>query len=139
MLEAEPFRAGRAVPPPIKTRMIGQDLDSRANNEHHEEEIEEMQQPQPQGETRVDRPRGRGDTGVAQNEFLDAGHRAQLLGNGDPDDQQGHCERYGPQDIDPSTAPADTRDDAALGRQPGAYANTVIRGAQVRLERIVLP
>jgi hypothetical protein len=32
MLEAEPIRAGRAVPPPIKARMIGENLDARALN-----------------------------------------------------------------------------------------------------------
>src|SRR5665811_1504555 len=83
MLEAEPIRAGRAVPPPIKTWMIGENLDARADDEHHQEEIEEMQQPQPQGEARVNRLRGRGDTRVARNEFLHAGHRPQLLGHGD--------------------------------------------------------
>src|SRR5665213_2624440 len=59
-LKAEPIATGRAVPPPVEPRMIGEDLDARADDEHHQEEIQEMQQPQPQGETRVHRLRGRG-------------------------------------------------------------------------------
>src|SRR5579864_5921802 len=86
MLEVKPIRAGRAVPPPIKARMIRENLDARADDEHHNEEIEEMQQPQPQGETRVHRLRRRSFTGVARDEFLHAGHRAQLLGDGDSED-----------------------------------------------------
>src|SRR5579864_4926984 len=78
MLEAKPIRAGRAVPPPIKARMIRENLDARADDEHHQEEIEEMQQPQPQGEARVHRRRGRGDAGIARDEFLYAGHGPQL-------------------------------------------------------------
>ena len=35
MLEAKPLRAGRAVPPPIKARMIGENSDAGTDNEHH--------------------------------------------------------------------------------------------------------
>src|SRR5579864_3004683 len=87
MLKAEPIRAGRAVPPPIKTRMIGEDLNPCPDDEHHQEEIEEMQQTQPQRETRVHRLRGWGASGIVRDEFLHAGHRTQLLGYGDPKDQ----------------------------------------------------
>ena len=130
MLEAKPIRAGRAVPPPIKARMIGENLDTGADDEHHEEEIEEMQQPQPQRKARVHRLRGRGDTGVARDEFLHAGHRPQLLGDGDSEDQENDDQRYRPQDIDRSAAQTDARDYALLRRQPVALTNTVIRGAQ---------
>jgi hypothetical protein len=42
MLETEPFRAGRAVSGPIKPRVIGQDLDPSADDEHHEEHVQEV-------------------------------------------------------------------------------------------------
>ena len=47
-----------------------------------------MLQPQPQRETRIYRLRGRGDPGVTRDEFLHTGHRAQLLGHGDSEDQR---------------------------------------------------
>jgi hypothetical protein len=59
--------------------MIGENLDTRADNEHHYEKIEEMQQPQPQGEARVNCFRERGGTRVARDELLHTWHRPQLL------------------------------------------------------------
>jgi hypothetical protein len=127
------IHAGRAVSTSIKTRMIGQDLDSGEDDEHHSEEIEKMQQPRPQGEARVHRLRGRGDAGVARDEFLHAGHRAQLLGHCDSEDQENYDQRYRPQDIDRSTTQPDARDHALLRRQLGTLTNTVIGGARACL------
>ena len=64
VLEAEPLRAGSAVPMPIEPRMIGQDLDSGADDEHHEEHIQEVLQLQPPRKAGIDRGRGLRDTRV---------------------------------------------------------------------------
>ena len=120
VLETKPIRAGRTVPPPIKTRMIGEDLDTGANDEHHQEEIEEMQQTQPQRETRIHRRRGRGAAGVARDECLHAGHRAQLLADRDADDPgERRPSGIGPQDIDRSATQPNER-----GPRPLAAAAT---------------
>jgi hypothetical protein len=55
MLEAEPVCAWAAIALPIKTRMIRKNLNAGADDEYHEKEVEEMQQPQPQGKARIDR------------------------------------------------------------------------------------
>ena len=133
MLEAEPIRAGRAVAPPIKPGMIGEDLDPCANNEDHQEEIEGMQQTQPQRKSRVHRLRGRRKAGVAHEEVLNARHRAQLLGDRNTEDQESDDERYSPQDVDPSAAQPDAWDHTLLRRQPVAQTKTVIRSAQAPL------
>src|SRR5438552_16515473 len=86
-LKTEPLGAGSTIPSPIEARMIGEDLNARADNEHHDKQVEKMQQPQPQREARVNRPRGRSGTGVAHDEFLYAGRRAQSLGDSDSEDQ----------------------------------------------------
>src|ERR1017187_10335441 len=86
-LEAKPLGAWRTVPPPIEPGVIGEDLDARADDEHQEEQVKKMEQSQPQREARVHRPGGRSDAGATHEEFLYAGHRTQLLGDGDPEDE----------------------------------------------------
>jgi hypothetical protein len=72
MLETEPLRAGRAVPGSIKPRVIRQDLDSRADDEHHEEHVQEVLQLQPPRKAGIDRGRSLRDTRVCFDEGLHA-------------------------------------------------------------------
>jgi hypothetical protein len=51
-LEAKQFRAGRAVAFPVQPRVVGENLESRANNERHEKQVHEMLQSEPGGESR---------------------------------------------------------------------------------------
>jgi len=93
---------------------------------NNEEEVEAMQQPRPQREARVNRPRGAGDTRVAQDEVLHAGHGAQLLGDGDPADQEGNDERHRPQYIRSSRRPTGCAGPRRLGeaaRCSGKYGH----------------
>ena len=53
VLEAKPLGARGTVALPIEAGVIGKDLDAGADDEHHEEQIEKMQQSQPQREARV--------------------------------------------------------------------------------------
>src|SRR6185312_3977300 len=127
MQEAEPVGFRRAIPVPIETRVIGQYLDARPDDEEHEEHIEEVPHAQPQREAVMNRRRGLGYARVAHDELLKPGGLVQSLADRDPDDQNDEGERYDPQDVDPSLAHADSRNLAPLGRQPGARPNAVAR------------
>src|SRR6187399_147898 len=52
-LEAEPVLARCAVPGPVQTRMVTEDLYSRPEDEDHQEQVEEVLYPDPDGKTRV--------------------------------------------------------------------------------------
>ena len=58
--------------------MIGEDLDSGADNKHHEEHVQEVLQLQPPRKAGVDRRRGLGDAGILLDECLDAGSSRKL-------------------------------------------------------------
>ena len=88
MLETKPLRAGRAVTGPIKPRMIRQDLDSGADDEHHEEHVQEVLQLQPPRKAGIDRGRGLRDTGVIFDERLDAWKLPQALRKGDQENER---------------------------------------------------
>src|SRR6185312_15782612 len=53
--EPEPVGIRRAVPVPVEARMIGQYLDTRPDDEEHEEHVEKVLDPQPQREAALDR------------------------------------------------------------------------------------
>jgi len=116
VLEAEPLRAGSAVPMPIEPRMIGQDLDSGADDEHHEEHVQEVLQLQPPRKTGIDRGRGLRDTWVLVDEGLDAWKLPQTLCEGDQENERRRADRYRPQDADPAPAYADSGNYALLWR-----------------------
>src|SRR5579872_6442432 len=102
MLETKPLRAGRAVPCPIKPRMIGKDLNPGADDEHHEEHVQEVLQLQPPRKARIDRGRGLRDAGVILDEGLDAWKLSQALCEGDQENERHGTDWYRPQDADPT-------------------------------------
>src|SRR5579872_4429574 len=136
MQKAEPVGFRRAIPVPIKARMVREDLNARPDDEEHEEHIEEVLDPQPQREAAVNRRRRLGYARIARDELLKPGGRVETLADRDSEDQNDQGDRYDPQDVDPSLADADSRRLAPLGRQPGARPDAVARLAEAGLERI---
>src|SRR5665213_1971768 len=130
MLKTEPFRARRAVPGPIKPRVIGQDLNSGANDEHHEEHVQEMLQLQPPRKAGIDRGRRLRDARVILDEGLNARKLSQALREGNHEDERRGPDRERPQDADPAPSYADAGNDPLLRRQPLAHDDTVVRRAQ---------
>ena len=136
-LKAEPLGAGRAVALPIEPRVVGEDLDAGADDERHEEQVQEVLHPQPCRKTGGDGRRGRRDAGIPHEEIL---HRRQLpqgLSDGHADDGEHKTEWQGPQHVYPTPANPDLGHHADLGRQPVVQENTVVRRAEVRLDGIV--
>src|ERR1035437_706550 len=70
LLEAEPLRAGGAIALPVQSRVIGEDLYTRTDDEHHKEQIEEVLQAQPPGKARVNRGSGRRSARILRDKFL---------------------------------------------------------------------
>src|SRR4051812_43236247 len=101
MLEAEPLRAGGAVTGPIEPRVIGKDLDPGADDEHHEEHVQEVLQLQPPWEAGIDRGRGLRDTGIILDEGLDARKFSQALRESDHENERRRSDRQCRQDADP--------------------------------------
>ena len=85
-LKAEPLGAGRAVAFPIQPRVVGEDLDTGADDERHEEKVQEVLHPQPRRETGGDGPRGRRDAGIPHEEILYRRQLPQCLSYGHADD-----------------------------------------------------
>ena len=70
--------------------MIGQDLQSRADDEKQEHKVEVVLKAEPPGEARTHRwPKGTG-AGIVGDELMDAGQRSQIAGNQDSNDQSDH-------------------------------------------------
>src|SRR6185437_9695424 len=107
ILKTEPLRAGRAVPSPIKPRVIGQDLNPRANDEHHEEHVQEVLQLQPPRKPGIDRGRELRDTRVILDEGLDAWKFSQALRESNQENESHGSDWQRPQDADPATSYAD--------------------------------
>lgn len=93
LLEAEPLGARRAVAFPIEPRVVGKDLDTGADDECHEEEIEEMLHPQPCRKTSVDGQSGRRDARVPHKEILYRRQIPQPPSKGDACDGEHETER----------------------------------------------
>ncbi len=72
-LEAEPFSPGRAVALPVQPGMVGENLDTGADNERHEKQVEEVQQPEPIRKSRGDGHVGARNAGVAHEKILQCG------------------------------------------------------------------
>ena len=86
LLDPEPVPAGRGVPRPVQPRVVGEDLHARADDEDHEEQVEEVLPSRPGGEARRRVGSRRLDgPGVALDEVLYRGLTAQALGDGDRD------------------------------------------------------
>jgi hypothetical protein len=117
-LEAEPVPARCAVPGPVQPRMVTEDLKSRAEDEDHQEEVEEVLHPDPGGKPRVlVRLRRHDGPGIPGNEVLDRRDRAQTLRDRHRGDQDHEADRQQPQEIEPPV-PADThvrRDSVRFG------------------------
>ena len=137
LLETKPFRAGRAVAFPVQPRVVGENLESGANDERHEKQVQEMLQPEPGGESRGDGHRGGRDARVAHEEILHRRDLPQCLRDGHADHQQYESNRQCPQHVDPALTDPDPGNHACLRRQPVIQANPVVRGAQTCLQRIM--
>src|SRR6185312_14305526 len=137
ILKTEPLRAGRAVPSPIKPRVIGQDLNPRANDEHHEEHVQEVLQLQPPRKPGIDRGRELRDTRVILDEGLDAWKFSQALRESNQENESHGSDWQRPQDADPATSYADAGNNPLLRRQPLAHDDTIVRRAQSRRDGIV--
>jgi hypothetical protein len=119
--------------------VVGKNLHTGADDEGHEEQVEEVQQPEPAREPCRDRVRRGRDARIARQEFLHACGLPQRLANGDAGHEQHEDQRHGPKDIDPMTADPNLRHHAGLRRQPVAQQDTVVGGAQLRGERVMRP
>src|SRR5579872_3299344 len=138
MQKAEPVGFRRAIPVPIKARMVREDLNARPDDEEHEEHIEEVLDPQPQREAAVNRRRRLGYARIARDELMKPGGRVQTLADRDPKDQNDERDRYDPQDVDPSLAQPDSGHLAPLRRQPAARRYAAARLGQTCFEGIPL-
>jgi hypothetical protein len=85
-MEAEPLSARRAVAFPIEPWVVGKDLDTGADDERHEEKVQEMLHPQPCRKTSVDGQSGRRDARVPHKEILYRRQLTQSLCYGDAND-----------------------------------------------------
>ena len=93
ILEAKPLRTGRAVAGPIKARVIRQDLDPSANDEHHEKHVQEVLQLQPPRKSGIDRGRSLRDTGVFLDEGLHTLKLSQALRESDEENERRGSDR----------------------------------------------
>src|SRR5665213_3953003 len=95
------------MPRPVQPRVVGKDLDTGANDEHHEEQIEEVLPAHPGGESddcrvvarRFDRP------WILLYEALNGRLPAQSLGDGDGHDEDHEADREQPEEVEPLAAP----------------------------------
>ena len=117
--------------------MVGENLDTGADDERHEEKVQEMLHPQPCRETGGDGRRGRRDARIAHEEILHRRQFPQRLSDGHADDGEHKTEWQRPQHVEPTPANPDLRHHADLGRQPVVQENTVVRRAEARLDGIV--
>ena len=117
--------------------MIGENLDTGADDERHEEKVQEVLNPQPSRKTVGDDPRGRRDAGIPHEENLHRRQFPQCLSYSHANDGKHESKWQQPQYVYPITANPDLRHHADLGRQPVVQENTVIRRAEARLDWIV--
>jgi hypothetical protein len=103
----------------------------------HEEQVEEMQQPQPAGEPGRDAKRRGRNTGIADEEFLHGRDLPQRLTHGHADHEQREDQRQGSKGIDPMPAESNLRHDTGLRRQPMVQTGPVVGGAERSLKRIM--
>src|SRR5262249_10956987 len=102
MLKAEPFSAWRAIPVPIQTRMIRENLNSRTDNKQHQERVEQGVKRKPPGKPFIF-PAGR-LAGIARDKFLPGWQRAQLVSPRRCQNQPDESYWQQPQNIEPPLA-----------------------------------
>jgi hypothetical protein len=117
--------------------MIREDLDPRADDEHHKQHVQEMLCLQPPGEAGIDRRCRLGDPGVGLDECLDARELPQALRKSDQEHQSGCGDWYSPESAEPAPRDTNLGDDARPRWQPMGQDDPVVRGAQGECDRIV--
>ena len=117
--------------------MVGEDLDTGADDERHEEKIQEMLHPQPHGKACGDRMSGRWDARVTHEKILHRRQFSQRLSDRDANDREHKTEWQRPQHVYPTPANPDLGHHANLGRQPVVQKNAVVRRAEIRLDGIM--
>ena len=122
LLDTEPVFSRCTVPGPVETRMVGENLYSRPDDEDHQEQVEEVLHADPDGKARVRLRVGRCDgAGMPGDEALDRRDRAQTLRGRHRNDEDHETDRKQPEETEPPIA-ADTdtrRDPLRLGDRPG--------------------
>jgi len=105
-LDPEPVPARGAVPGPVQPGMIGEDLHSRPDDEHQQEQIQEVLHIHPPRQPGLGLGRGsRGDAGVGGDEPLHGSGGPQPLRGGDPHDQEHEPDRQQPAEVEPPVPP----------------------------------
>src|SRR6476620_8816041 len=117
--------------------MLGENLDAGADDESHEEKVQEVLNPQPSRETVGDNPRGRWDAGIPHEEILHRRQFPQCLSCSHANYGKHESKWQQPQYVYPITANPDLRHHADLGRQPIVQENTVVCRAEARRDGIV--
>ena len=138
-LDAEPVAARGAVPGPVQPRMIAEDLQSGADDEDQQEQVEEVLNPDPDRQSRMAYGVGRRDGArIAGDEVLHRRHVTQALGGRDRDDQDHESDRQQPQQVEPpALSDPDARRDAVRDRHrtgPRARVHHVLADGQLRPE-----
>jgi hypothetical protein len=110
--------------------MIGKDLHAGANDEHHQEEFQEVQQPQPAGESGRDGGRGPRHTRIAQQHASVPRRLPQRLRSDCANHQQDENDGPRPLDADPALADPASGHDTRMRRQPLTQSQTVVGCAQ---------
>ena len=117
LLHPEPVLARGRVPGQVQARVVGEDRHARADDEDHEEGVEEMLPAEPGREPDGGTCREFRLSRVLSNEFLDAGELPQTLRDGDACHEKDEPDRDQPEQVEPSvTADTDARGDTVLGR-----------------------
>ena len=106
--------------------MVCKNLDARADDEGHEEQVQEVLQPQPDRKSRSDGLDRLRNARISHDEILHGWQFAQGLGYSNGKDQQHERDRHGPKNVDPTLANSNSRHHACLRRQPVIQANTII-------------
>src|SRR3954470_387301 len=85
---------------PVQTRMVGEDLDCRPDDEGHQEQIEEVLPVGP-GWNALNAVGRRNVSWVLLNEGLHGWQLAESLGDDDADDQESKSDRRQPEQVEP--------------------------------------
>jgi hypothetical protein len=114
--------------------MIGQDLQTRPDDEQHEKHIEEVLELQPPRETRVYRRRGLGNAGMLLDKCSHGRQLAQTLRESDKKYQRRSPDRQAPKRIDPVPTNTDPWGDPLVWGHPVIESDAVVSIAKLRAE-----
>src|SRR5665213_51049 len=117
--------------------MVGEDLNTGADDKRHEEEIQKVLHAQPCWEARANGSCGRRSAGVPYEEILHCWQLSQYLRYGHADNDKYKTEWQRPQYVYPMPADSNLRHHANLRWKPVVQENTVVRCADVILDGIV--